>query len=275
MTSHEEEIDLHTLALSIYHFFQRNLRRLFGGSAAGILVGLAGYFILPPIYESQMVFVSDILTTSYANELTYGIKELISEDNDSLLADRFSISVAQASSLKSIKLESLSAVVNGSLVQTTFAVRVKTKERSIFPDLQLGIIAYLRNNEYVKPRVRQRETMYKTLIGKLDIEINSLDSLKDRFVKGKPISSTGSGMLLVDPANIYPTLVDLTRQKLEYQNSLELFNSIQLIDGFTPFKDPVFPKLWLSLLLGFAAGFLLTLMILIFRLLIKEDAGGA
>lgn len=275
MTNPEEEIDLHILVRSTYHFFQRNLRWLFGGSIAGMLIGLIGYFSMPSIFASRMIFVSDILTTSYANELTQSINQLISERNDSLLSGRFSISVAQAASLKSLTIESLNTVVNGDQVQTTFALRVKTKDRSILPDLQQGIITYLRNNEYVKPRVRQRETMYTTLIEKLDIEIKSLDSLKDRFVKGKPISAGGSGMLLVDPANIYSTLVDLTRQKLEYQNSLELFYSIQLVDGFTPFKDPVSPKLWLSLLLGFVAGFLLTLMMITFRVLLKEDAPGA
>lgn len=275
MTTPDEEIDLHLMVRNTYLFFQRNILGLLLGAVAGLLLGVVVYFAMPRTFESQLVFTSDILTQSYTGEFQDNISKLVRERNDSLLANRFSLSVPQAATLKLFKIETLSSVVNQDGIQTTFGITVRTTQRSILPDLQAGIINHLRNNEYVKPRVRQREAMYKTLIQKLDAEINSLDSLKDRFVKGKPISATGSGMLLVDPANIYSTLVDLTRQKLEYQNSLELFYSIQLVDGFTPFKEPVSPKLWLNLLIGFAAGFLLTLMILIFRLLIQEDAGGA
>jgi len=275
MTNPEEEIDLHLIVRNTYHFFQRNFSWLMGGSAIGMIVGLVAYFTMPPVYESKMVFVSDILTTSFTNELTQNFDQLIRERNDSLLANRFSLTPIQAGSLKKIQIEGLSTVANEDKVQTTFAIKVQIRQRSILPDLQKGILNYLRDNEYVKPRVRQREVMYRTLIEELDSEIKSLEILKDRFVKGESFSSGGSGMLLVDPANIYSTLVDLTRQKLEYQNSLELFYSIQLVDGFTPFKNPVSPKLYLNLLIGFAAGFLLTLLLIVFRLLLKEDSPGA
>lgn len=139
----------------------------------------------------------------------------------------------------------------------------------MLPKLQNGIIDLLRNNEFVRIRVKQREFFYKTLLEKLDDEIRSLDSLKKRVFEGKPIYGKGPEMLLVDPTNIYSKIIELNRQRVEYVNALELSNSIQLVEGFTSFKKPKSPRGSVALLLGLLGGLVFSLGSLTFRHLAK------
>lgn len=266
-----DEIDLQQLAVSIVRYFQRYLRFISISSVVGVFLGLGFYLILPPVYESQMIVMSDILTSSYSDRLTESLDRLIKEDNDSILAERLNLTAIEAKQISEIEIESVKKEVSDTKdnESSTFIITVSVKQKSLLPKLQNGLISYLRNNEYVKTRVRQREEMYKTLIEKLDQEIQSLDSLKSRLFQGKPVYSKSSEMLLVDPTNIYSKIIELTQQRIGYKNALELFNSIQLIEGFTPFKKPASPKLSVALVVGFALGFFGAIGLLTLKQLLK------
>ncbi len=266
-----DEIDLQQLAINIVRYFQRYLRFISISTLIGTLSGLVFYFVLPPVYESQMIVMSDILTSSYSDRLTESLDRLIKEKNDSILAQRLGLTVNEAKKITQIEIESVKKEASTSKdnESSTFIITVNVKQQSLLLKLQEGLISYLRNNEFVKTRVRQREEMYKTLIDKLDLEIQSLDSLKARLFQGKPVYSKSSEMLLVDPTNIYSKIIELTQQRIGYKNALELFNSIQLIEGFTPFKKPASPKLSIALVVGFALGFFGAIGILTLKQLLK------
>lgn len=266
-----DEIDLQQLAVNVVRYFQRHIGFMSVSTVLGILLGIVYYVSLPPVYESQMIVMSDILTSSYSDRLTESLDRLIKEKNDSILAQRLSISIEQSRLVKRLDIESVSRenTNDQKYESATFVITVEVLQRSLLPLLQNGIIVYLRNNEYVKTRVRQREETSKLLISKLDAEIQSLDSLKTRLFQGKPITSKSAEVMLVDPTNIYSKIIELNRLRLEYKNSLELFNSIQLIEGFTPFKKPASPKLSIALLAGFALGFFGAIGILTARHLFK------
>lgn len=267
----KDEIDLQQLAVNLVRYFQRYLRFISISAFVGALSGLGFYLALPPVYESQMIVMSDILTSSYSDRLTESLDRLIKEKNDSILANRLNLTTEEAKKVGKIEIESVKKETgtNKDNESSTFIVTVSVLNSSLLPKLQNGLIEYLRNNQYVKTRVRQREEMYKTLIEKLDQEIQSLDSLKARLFSGKPLYSKSSEMMLVDPTNIYSKIIELTQQRINYKNALELFNSIQLIEGFTPFKKPASPKLSVALVVGFALGFFGAIGLLTLKQLLK------
>lgn len=269
-----DEIDLQELVVNIVRYFTRYLKFISLTSGIGIILGLAGYLLLPAVYESEMIVSSDILTESYSDRLTENLNRLIKEKNDSILAFRLGLTPEEANDITTIDIESVKKEAGSAekAESATFIITVEIKNRSLLPKLQSGLINYLRNNEFVKTRVRQREQTYRLLISKLDEEIQSLDSLKDRLFQGKPVYAKSSEMMLVDPTNIYSKIIELNRQQIDYKNSLELFNSIQLIEGFTPFKKPASPKLSIMLLAGFALGFFGAIGILTTRQLLKLAA---
>jgi hypothetical protein len=211
-----------------------------------------------------MIIQSDILTESYGERIAESMDLLIREQNFEILGSRMGISLKKAASINKIKIESVKQKQTNTTEKenNTFFITVRTTDNTLLPDLQNGLINYLRNNEFVKVRVRQRQDYYKAMIEKVGQEISSLDSLKKRLFTGKPIYSNSAEMMLVDPTNIYSKIIELNKEQINYKNGLELVNSIQLVEGFTIYKKPVSPKLSISLTAGASIGvfFVLTLI---------------
>jgi uncharacterized protein involved in exopolysaccharide biosynthesis len=262
--SSSDEIDLLELLAKVALGIKNNFRSLVLAFVIGSLLGLAFYQFVPKVYESNMIIQSDILTESYGERIAESMDLLIREQNFEILGSRMGISLEKAASIKKIKIESVKQKQTNTTEKenNTFIITVRTTDNTLLPDLQNGLINYLRNNEFVKVRVRQRQDYYKAMIEKVGQEISSLDSLKKRLFTGKPIYSNSAEMMLVDPTNIYSKIIELNKEQINYKNGLELVNSIQLVEGFTIYKKPVSPKLSISLTAGASIGvfFVLTLI---------------
>ena len=265
-----DEIDLVELAVRIYRFFQRHFWLFVFCTAAGVGVGACLYFVVPDIYVSKMVIQSDILTESYSDRITESIDNLVGEKNYSLLSQRLGLTTAQAEKLRGIEIESIKETKEQGKEESIFIVTAEVLDKSIIATLQDGIINYLRNNEFVKIRVQQRIDYYEKLIESIGEEIKSLDTLKQKLLAGKPIyGKSGGDMMLIDPTNIYNQIINLKRQQLEYRNSLQLANSIQLVEGFTIYEKPAEPKLSIAMAAGFFIGFMGALLVVFMRWLFK------
>ncbi len=266
-----DEIDLQELAIRAIQFFKRNFKFIAISSILFTLLSIVAYFLLPKIYESRMIVMSDILTESYSKEITESLKNLIKEENYDVLAVRLGLTENEANEIKSLEIESVKKekALEKENEQTIFIVTANIKNREILPKLQDGLVQYLRNNEFVKVRVRQRKETYQSLMEKIGEEINSLDSLKRRLFLGLPVYAKSSEMMLVDPTNIYSKIIELNKDKITYKNLLELADSIQLVEGFTVFQKPSQPKLSILLFIGFLSGFFLAMGFLIIWHLFK------
>ncbi len=270
-TNNSDEIDLLELLAKIVITIKSNILSIIVAFVIGSVLGLCYYQYTPKVYESKMILLSDILTSSYSERITESLDNLIKEQNNSILSQRLGITEKEASSITEIKIESIKQKETNDTKSesSTFIITVKTKDKTILPNLQEGLINHLRNNEYVKIRVRQRQDFYKAMIEKVGVEINSLDSLKKRLFTGQPIYSKSAEMMLVDPTNIYSKIIDLNKEQIGYKNSLELVNSIQLVEGFTVYNKPVSPKLSISLVAGASVGLFIVALLIGFKSLRK------
>jgi hypothetical protein len=259
---YSDEIDLRQVARSVRDFIRSHARILLISILAGGALGLTAYFLIPPQYESELILQSDILKDHFSDRLSSNLNRLIDEKNYEVLGERLSLSSDEAQTLRAIEIEAVLQQPEsgqGAVAKMTITARVTSLD--VLPKLQNGLLHYLRNVDFVKVRVRQREQMYKVLIGQIEHEIHSLDSLKFNLLGRKNSVTNGAGLVLVDPTNIYGQLVELKRRQLEYKNALELFESIQVMEGFTPFHDPVYPKLYIMILMGLALGALTGLVL--------------
>jgi hypothetical protein len=267
-----DEIDLIELAVKILRFFQHYFFLFLISISLGAGIGAGLYFIVPDVYVSKMVIQSDILTESYSDRIAESIDNLIGEQNYLLLSQRLALTPAEARDLQSIKIESVKKTKEEDKEESIFIVTADVLDKTIIPKLQDGIINYLRSNEFVKIRVKQRIVYYEKLIASVGEEIKSLDTLKQKLLSGKPIYGKSTGeMMLIDPTNIYNQIINLKRQQLDYQHALELANSIQLVEGFTIYEKPAEPKLSVAIAVGFALGFFSALGIIFFRWLLKTS----
>jgi hypothetical protein len=257
-----DEIDLVGIIIKAVRFSIANLITISIGIAAGTFVALLLYFQLPKIYESKMIVLSDILTESYSESINESMGILIREENFKALSARLGITEEEATQLRKITVESIRKDKDSKDNNSTFGVTVEITHPEILPKLQSGLIQYLRHNEFVRIRVSQRQDLNRSMINKVRIEINSLDSLKKKLFSGQPMAFKSAEMLLIDPTNIYSKILELYREQINYTHALELVDSIQLIEGFTVFDKPVKPKLFMILVIGVLAGLALSLAVL-------------
>jgi hypothetical protein len=270
-----EELDLIKLAAGFIRMLKRNMILIL--VCVGFTMGLAVWiaFMGHKTYESRMMLYSDILTESYCDHLAVNIEAIIKERNYKLLANRLNISEAQASKLKGIKIEG--ALEPGTAAQEAeklfLVVTVRVSDNSVLPDLQVGIISFIGQNDFVKVRTQEKKQYYEKLIAKVGEEIEKLEKIKEKIAAGTYRSE--SGIVVMDPADPYSKTVELYRDKLGYEEALRLVNSVQLVEGFTPLNKQVSPKLSLLLPAGLASGFVVAFSIMAISYLIRvsrEDA---
>ena len=72
-------------------------------------------------------------------------------------------------------------------------------------------------------------------------------------------------MVLMDPTTINSELIELNIQKMNFMNSLEIANSVQLVEGFTIFEKPTSPKLSISLVVGSSFGLFCVFLVIGFK----------
>ncbi|TRX50961.1 hypothetical protein FNH22_25250 [Fulvivirga sp. M361] len=262
-----DEIDLGELLLKLLKLLNRNKLVFLSAIIIGMVVGAGFYGTKPAVFESSMMLRSDILTEAYSETLTENLNKLIDERNRPVLSQKLSISEAEASHLREIKVENITdaAAPDGGPANIIFLISVEITDNAILPSLQQGIIDFLENNEFVKKRVQLKRERYVALIKQMKKEALELDSLKE--LVNTRITSGGQGrdLLVIDPSNVYEQALKTFKEELSYEESLELIDSIQLIEGFIPFTRPKGPKLSVSLVGGFMTGLLFAIVIVFIR----------
>ncbi|MBS1558140.1 MAG: hypothetical protein JST69_05375 [Bacteroidetes bacterium] len=269
MNETEDIIDLKEVVANGVRFVQNHYRIFLVWILIGLTLGTTVFILLPKVYESKMVITSDLLTEAYVKEMNGTLTNLINEGNIPELSSRLALKEEEAAAIKAINIKNLNTNKGEPQVKNDlFSVSVHTYNKELLPKLQKGLTQYFNNNEFVKIRVRQRKEMYQQLINKIATEINSLDSLKRRLLNGSAASSKNE-MLLVDPSKIYSEIINLNKERLTYKNNLELAESVQVVEGFTVYNEPVKPVLYTWLTFGLLGGFLAASGLLLLSYLMK------
>lgn len=202
-------------------------------------------------------------------KLGKNIERIIEEKNYPILSKRLGLSDEEAKKFVGISVES--ALENQATIEEKgklfIILKVEITDNAILPKLQQGLIQYIEQNDFVKVRVEQKKKYYTQLIEKISTEIEKIEVLKDRI--GQGTFKSDGGTYLVDPTNPFSKSISLFQDRLEYQQKLELINSVQVVEGFTPFNHKIKPKLSVMLPIGFFAGVFVAFGIIFFRFLIK------
>ncbi len=270
-TPNSDEIDLVELLAKIVTSIKSNFKLILGAFILGTILGLSYYQFVPKTFESRMLISSDILTESYSKALALDLTNLITENNVILLSSKLRIPEDQAYALSSIEIKSSLEKSENLKEQekNTLTITCRSRDNQIWPSLQNGIISFFESNDYVKIRVNQRKKYYAEIIEKIDKELLDLNELKTRIANGQMTQSGKENLVLFDPTTVNSKILDLNKEKINLQNSLETVNSIQLVEGFTVFKKPVSPKLSISLAGGAIIGLIFVGMLLTLQSLRK------
>ncbi len=267
ITNPTDEIDLFELLAKAVIIIKNNIVFMVASFLLGSALGLAYYQFSPNIFESKMLISSDILTESYSKSLIDNLDKLIKENNVHALSEKLSLPPERASKIAGIEIKSAMEKPGGTPEKERIylSVEAKTMDNSIWPQLQRGIIDYLQGNEFVKIRVEQKRKFNNKIIEKIDLELTDLEKLKDRITEGSLTQHTKENLILIDPTTVHSKIIDLNKERIDLQNSLEIVNSVQVVEGFTVFNKPTSPKLSLSLIAGFSFGVFFVALFITFK----------
>jgi uncharacterized protein YneF (UPF0154 family) len=266
-----DEIDLLELLAKIVITIKSNILSIIIAFVTGSILGLCYYQFVSKTYESQMLISSDILTESYTKTLVTDINKLIDEKSFSVVSDRLKLKATAAAQLEKIIIKSTIEDSDGvkEVDKNYLTIICQSGDNSIWPSLQIGLIDFFESNDFVKIRVEQRKKYRNQIIEKIDKELIDLDVLKDKIANGQMGQAGKDNLILFDPTSVNSKILELNKEKLGLQNSLEIANSVQLVEGFTVFEKPVSPKLSISLVAGASVGLFFVALIIAFKSLRK------
>ena len=246
------EVDLMEVFLKILSAVRTNFLLIVLSFIVGTALGLAYYYSSNKVYESKMVISSSILTSSFSEELIDKINRHRSESNTHIIKELLNCSDTTAKSLVFLDIEKLSQV-DDLKEADKFIVTAQVLNGDVLHDLQQGLIFYLENNEYVKVRVAQNKKYLQQMISKVDAELKDMEEFKEKLTSGT-FFERARGNVMFDPTTVNSKILDLTKERINLQNSLDLSNSVQVIEGFTQFERPSSPRLFVSLISGSFVG---------------------
>lgn len=264
-TKQSDEIDLVKLLLKLVTTLRNNFWLIVIFFLAGAALGMIHFFTARKVFENKMIVSSNILTNSYANILFQNINRHLDEGDGAVIATQLHISPETVKQLLSLKIESVRRdEVNNANERDRFLITVNVFDQGILPELQAGILTYLEENEYVKARTEQTRKTSKEMLAALEKEIADIEAFKKRLINGEFFQSA-KGNVMFDPTTVNSKIIELTEKKLTVQNSLELGNSVYVIEGFDKFQKHNKPKLSISIVTGCFIGLFFVGLFLAFK----------
>lgn len=259
----KDEFDLYELFFKGVDVIRANFWLIVTFFVVGTLLGLSYYYSSTKVYETRMVVSSSILTRSYAQTLMDKLNRHRRELNMKAIMESLNVSETSAKNIVHLNTEFISQF-DESKEPERFIITAEVLNQDILPDLQKGLVHHLSNNDFVKIRVEQNKKYLDQMIAKVDEEIKDMEVWKEKIISGEFFQRT-QGNVMFDPTTVNSKILDLTKERINLQNSLELANSVQVIEGFTKYERPIRPRLSVSLISGSFVGLLFVSILIAFK----------
>jgi LPS O-antigen subunit length determinant protein (WzzB/FepE family) len=259
----KDEVDLMELFLNLIIAIRKHFWLIILFFFLGTALGSAYYFSVKKVYQSKMVVSSNILTSSYSKELFENINRHRGEQNTNAIKTLLNVSDSTAKNFAYLEIAKLSQT-DDLKEADRFIITADVLDKAVFPELEKGLVYYLENNEFVKIRVEQNKKYMEEMLAKVNAEIIDMERFKEKIMSGT-FFENAKGNVMFDPTTVNSKILELTKEKLNLQNSLELVNSVQVIEGFTQFERPTRPHLSISLISGSLIGLFFVGILIAFK----------
>jgi len=245
----QDDIDLIALLERSILFFRKYKWIFLAAIIVGLLLGFLRYRSLPAVYKSRMVIHSFILTNQNDIQIVANWNAVLKSDESAALTSIFNLGEDILCKVKQIKAEEIQKIFTPTN-PNGFIIDVLVTDNSILDDLQKGIVYAFENSDYVKDRLAAKRNRLQELIDKTGIELKKMDSTKkmvENLISGKGSSSSS---LIVDASTINRQWIEMNEKFLSLKEELKFSNAVQVLQGFSTFKKPAGPNLFVWLFLG-------------------------
>ena len=244
-----EDIDLLLLIERALLFFKRYKWIFIAAIVLGISSGIFIYSSLPKIYKSRLIAHSFLLTNQEEIQIIDNWNELLSKHEYSSLGKIFSCSERMLHSVKQIKGDEIQKVFTPTN-PNGFLIEVTVTDFSLLDTLQKAIVYGLENNDYLKARMELKRANLRELITKTTAEIQKFDLTKKRLEDILNGNEPPSSLSIIDITGLSKQLIEMNEKLMNYKQDLQFANALQILQGFSKFKQPAGPKLLVWLFLG-------------------------
>lgn len=264
MTKSNDEIDLLELLAKAILIAKKNFLLIVSMFFLGLVLGVGFNQLAAKKYGSSMLITSDVITESYAKELIKTLNGIRGDGNLKLLSEKLHLSIEDIKKIRLLKVKSaierLDGIQERDRIYLTLSAEVSNVD--VLPNLETALVAYFENNPFVKIRVENKRVLYSKLNEQISKEIEDLEKIKENILKG---SLSRDNSFTLDPSAINGRIIDLTRWSLENENNLKTLNSVQIVEGFTAYQEPISPKLSFSIAGGTSLGLFFAFCIITFK----------
>ncbi|WP_299457738.1 hypothetical protein [uncultured Microscilla sp.] len=297
-TTQSDEIDLRELWGQFVSFLRVVIKLVIKrGLILAIFLGIGGgvgfYFhkVSVPIYKTKMLINAKGTDYSILSGLLGTLQNLAADGNHKAIANRLKLKLDIAKTIVAIKAVDKLVVIKDLSIQQNkelkpgadnkknsakegntevfqlkdhkFSIELSLTNNAHITALENAITVYLRENEYLKKRVKTKKIFLTQKKEKLRKEIQELDSLKRNI--SKLFTNKNQNVRITNPGNIsklYEEAVKLREEELKVDTTLALIENVQIIEGFVKLNNPVVQvtkRIKSGLYLGFTIWFLLIL----------------
>lgn len=281
----------------------------------GAMAGVAYNKVSKPYFNTSMLLSSEYFNARLVDNNIDKLNTLCSESDRKGLAKALDIDVEIAKNIKGFEYEPLvseqdlvdievlkqkleelkvkepdiAKVIEQIQIQNknTYIITVQVYDNTIIGNLQRSLVEFFKNNPYVKNRIVAYRKNQIALISKLENDLLQIDSLKNLFNlnmkanagrKGETSSVYVGESGSLNPVSFYSQSENIYRQMQRAQQSVELGDDFELIDGFTTFsktESPSMKNLAMSTgLIFLGIGYLLIFLIEINKYLNRIEKDG-
>ena len=267
-----------------------------------IIVGFSySKFIKRKFYESTMILSSDYLNKRLVDNTIENLNLLAAEEDKHGLAKALNVSDTLASNivgfkakpfvaendiveievlkeqLKNVKTEAKNDKITEQIIKRieienrhAFEITVRTYNPTVIETLQIALVNFFKNNDYIKRRIDITQRNYLEKKTKLTHELQKLDSLKfiiyDNYKNMAAQSKQGSNNVILSDKSV-TNPIEIYNQDLNLYNELQTINAqiylqrdFEVIDGFAEFSEPASASMRkniaISILIGIVAAYL-------------------
>jgi hypothetical protein len=263
-----DTIDLSKSFLNLVRLLIDNIRVILTTSLLCMVLGGIYFWVVPRSYQSKMIIQSDILSESYCFKLAENLEGHIQNKDFDFLASKLNLTVEEAQQLGEFKIVSALTPMSQQMAEKDkiiVVISVRVQSNALLPKLQAGVIHYFSDNEYIRKRVEENRKKYEGLITALDREIKMIDTLKNKIRNGTFASAKVGGVAIMDVAGLYGVTASLYDKKFETAVDLAMVDSIQVIEDFTPYGKPIWPKLSIIMITSLIFAAVIIFLIISYR----------
>lgn len=242
-----DDIDLLLLVEKIIVFLKKYKWIFLAATIAGITSGVYFYRSQPKLYTSRLIAHSFLLTNQEEIQIMDTWNELLGKHEYAALAAIFDCNENILHSLKQIKGDEIQKVFSPTN-PNGFIIEVNMSDISILDDLQPAIVNGLENNGYVKQRIFVKRANLNQQIERTTNEIKRLDSTRN--IIADLIKTNQRPVSVTELTSLNQQLINMNEKLMSYKDDLQFASAVQVLQGFSKFKQPKEPKLFVWLFLG-------------------------